>query len=53
MSECLECGCSLVRNKMCPHRCKLCKDCDPSYSEETKQYARELKCNREKKDVRN
>jgi hypothetical protein len=53
MSQCLECGCDMVRNKRCPHNCEWCKDCDPAYSEETKQYIRELKCNREKKDVRN
>lgn len=29
MSECLECGCSLVRDYKYPHHCDWCKDYNP------------------------
>ncbi len=31
--DCLECGCSLVRDYKCPHDCEWCEDGDPEEEE--------------------
>ena len=29
MDNCLECGCSMVRDYKCRHDCDMCQGCDP------------------------